>query len=545
MFVIRERENTPYTPYIYQESSKMALKINGAPGTGKTHRTREIFRSAHENHIPISSIMYTTYRREVVDTEREKIADQFDINIKALRRVNTIHGICLSLLYQNGIISKTPDHSPLMEWSDYLQFNKDCGYNVNPNKTQTEDALVSQNDPYLNFNNLLKSTRTSINDAYSIQFDSRLPFESLITFVKDFDEWKASHGKIGFEDMVDLVLKEHLSPDCSIQIYDEAQDMTTQLHTVAQMWAKDADEVVLAGDPLQTLYTYSGANPSYLLDWDGETEVLPVSRRLPANVWSLASELIADRTPYTAPEITPRPFNGVITSIDYHLLSDWLTVNPKNPASKVFHLVRTNYQGFEVAQALATAGVLFTGLSNLSWKQPEINLYNGIKAIQTGRDLTIKEFCAVLDAYPEEYIISSFGKQSLKDKLANGEATTNLKNFNPALISSIKVAPMELTTLTGLTKLKIDGMLNRNLPSVSLQEAEKTQILTIHGAKGMEADTVFLHTAIPKTVKKLLLTQKGIENESYVWFVGITRTRKNLIFVTYNGKNYPIPGVCA
>jgi superfamily I DNA/RNA helicase len=523
----------------------MALKINGAPGTGKTHRTREIFKEAIESHVPISSIMYTTYRREVIDAEKEKISGQFDINIKSLRRINTIHGICLSLLYQNGLISKSKDHNPLMEWSDYTQFNKDCGYTINPNKVQSEDAVITQNDPYLNFNNLLKSTRTPINEAYSIQFDSKVPFDSLITFVEDFDEWKAAHDKIGFEDMVDIVLKERLSPDCSVQIYDEAQDMTTQLHDVAKMWAKEADEVVLAGDPLQTLYTYSGANPAYFMDWEGETEVLPVSRRLPANVWSLATELIADRTSYKAPEITPRPFNGAIISVDYQRLSDWLKGAPKNPASKVFHLVRTNYQGFEAAKALAEAGILFTGLSNLAWNQAEINLYNGIKAIQTGRTLTTQEFCTVLDAYPEEYIVSSFGKQALKEKLENGEATTTIKNFNPALISSIRIAPMELTTLTGLAKLKIEGMLNRNLPYLDMKEAEKTQILTIHGAKGMEADTVFLHTAIPKTIKKALLTQKGIENESYVWFVGITRTRKNLIFVTYNGKNYPIPGVCA
>lgn len=523
----------------------MIIKINGAPGTGKTHRTREIFKEAYDNHVPISSIMYTTYRREVADAEKEKISGQFDISLKSLRRINTIHGICLSLLYQDGLISKSNGHNPLMGWSDYRQFNKDCGYTVNPNKVQSEDALISQNDPYLNFYNLLKSTRTPINKASSIQFDGKIPFDSLVTFVKDFDDWKAAHNKIGFEDMVDIVLKEHLSPDCSVQIYDEAQDMTTQLFEVARMWAKNADEVVLAGDPLQTIYTYSGANPAHFLDWEGETEVLPVSRRLPANVWDLASVLIADRTPYTTPQITPKPENGIMAVIDNHILPEWLKVNPKNPNSKVFHLVRTNYQGYEVAKALAEAGVLFTGLDNLAWNQKEIDTYNGIKAIQTGRKLTKQEFIAILDAYPEEYIISTFGKQALKDKLAKDSTNTSLNHFNPTLINSIKTAPMELSTLKGLTRAKIEGMLYRGLPQISMEEAEKTQVLTIHGAKGMEADTVFLHTAIPNLVKKSLYDTKGIENEAYIWYVGITRTRKNLFFVTYIGKNYPIPGVCA
>ena len=237
--------------------------------------------------------------------------------------------------------------------------------------------------------------------------------------------------------------------------------------------------------------------------------------------------------------------NGLLTALDNQQLLGCLLEAPKNPSSTVFHLVRTNYQGLEVAKILAAAGIMFTGIKNYAWQPSETCLYNGIRAVQTGKPLTPQEFNAVIDAYPEEYIVSAFGRQALKEKIASGEATTTLRNFNPALIASIKIDPLELMVTKGLTKLKIEGALNRSLPSLNMEEAEKTQILTIHGAKGMEADTVFLHTAIPNTVKKSLFTQKGVENEAYVWYVGITRTRKNLIFVTYNGKNYPIPGVCA
>lgn len=285
----------------------MVLKINGAPGTGKTHRTEEIFKAALEDHISVQSIMYATYRREAVDTEKERISSQFNLNAKSLRRVNTIHGLSLSLLFQDGIVSKEANQSPIMRFADYMQFNHDCGYSVNPNKVQTDDMFTGHNDPYLTFQHVLKSTRTPINEAYTLQTDGRIPFDALITFVKDFEEWKANNNKIGFDDMIELVLKEHLIPDCSVQIYDEAQDMSRQQYDVAQMWSKEADSVVLAGDPLQTLYTYAGADPAYFVDWEGETEVLPISRRLPANVWNLAVELIADRTPYSAPQITPRP----------------------------------------------------------------------------------------------------------------------------------------------------------------------------------------------------------------------------------------------
>ena len=93
--------------------------------------------------------------------------------------------------------------------------------------------------------------------------------------------------------------------------------------------------------------------------------------------------------------------------------------------------------------------------------------------------------------------------------------------------------------------MKIEGALERNYPEMKKEDIDKTLLLTIHGSKGMEADSVFLHTAINPTIKKAMYTQKGVENEAYTWYVGITRTKKNLFFVTYTGNNYPLPGVCA
>lgn len=529
------------------------LKINGAPGTGKTTRTRSLFKDCVDDGTPIKNIMYTTYRREVVEKEREKLSDLLGLPNKDLRRVNTIHGICLSLLYSNGLISKQEGSNPVMGISDYHNFNKEYGYSVNPSKVTLTDTYVGKNDPYLSFMSLMKSTRTSLTDAYKIPNDSgKVAFDSLVTFVKDLEEWKEKNNKIGYEDMIDIVLKEKLCPDCSIQFYDEAQDMTTQLHDVAQMWAKEADRVILAGDPLQTLYPFWGADPEYFIKWEGEDEVLPESRRLPDNVWALASELISDRTPYVTPRIATKKMNGYISAFDNNQLTNWLQTNPKNPNSLVFHLVRTNYQGYEVAKTLASIGIPFTGIPDYAWKQSEIDLYNGIRAIcrsltqtpiKSYAPITAAEFCAVVDAYPEEY--TPMGKQSFKDKINSGELKTTVQNISPILIKIIQKTPLDIAEISGLTKLKLEGALNRNLPKMDIREAEKTQIHTIHGAKGMEADTIFLHTAIPNAVKKSMFDKKGIENEAYVWYVAITRTRKNLIFVTYNGKNYPIPGYCS
>jgi superfamily I DNA/RNA helicase len=114
---------------------------------------------------------------------------------------------------------------------------------------------------------------------------------------------------------------------------------------------------------------------------------------------------------------------------------------------------------------------------------------------------------------------------------------TNYKNIKPSLAC--------VFVQNGNSWKKIDEAIDKRVLKITQDDLNKTKLLTIHGSKGLEADTVFLHTAIPGAVKKAMLTPKGTENEAYVWYVGITRAIKNLIFVTYTGQNFPIPGVCA
>src|SRR5208283_614595 len=94
-----------------------------------------------------------------------------------------------------------------------------------------------------------------------------------------------------------------------------------------------------------------------------------------------------------------------------------------------------------------------------------------------------------------------------------------------------------------LFKAKINGIKNR-INLILLEEVKNRNILTIHGAKGLEAEAVFLHTAItPRIQKKLLIPDKESQAEARVWYVGVTRPKNVLYLVTDAGKNYTLPGV--
>ena len=530
-------------------------KIYGAPGTGKTTRLISEFSLAVKNGTQANRIMYNTYRKEATKDAKTRISLELGVPIKDLKYVKTTHGICLSLLYQNGLIEnfgETPDGkpiTPIIQSGDFAKFNAEYGYDIKPTKVVTDNSIFGSTDPYLSWYGILRSMRISPSSikAQSLIPDTKATTMQLRQFITDFENWKGENYKLDFSDIVDMVLRNNLCPDCPIQIYDEAQDMTTQLHEVAKVWASEADEVFLAGDPLQTLYPFWGADPTYFMEWPGELLVLPESRRLPQNIWKIAGEIIKYRTPYTIPKIKTKDETGRVINIESSQLENWLGKNKKSPTSTVYHLVRTTYTAMPLANILAKIGIPFGGLREYSWKKSEIDLYNAIISIRGNKKLEKDEFCALIDVFSTEYGLSSsrYTKRELIHLVSKGDVKPAIDHLSYEVIEDVKSKyPLSSSNLKGLSRAKLDGAIAVGLPRLTREDVDKTQILTIHGAKGMEADTIFLHTQMTPAVTKSFNDKKSLENEAYVWYVAVTRTKKNLFCVTYGNKTYPIPGVC-
>ena len=192
--------------------------IIGAPGTGKTYKCSQILREYLKNGTSENEILYTTFRREATTDALIKISADTGIKISKLRRVvNTTHGICLSLLYNNGLIKKNPGENNVFdERTDILKFNKDYGHNIKPGGA-TQDAISSgTSDPFLQTYSLMRSTMTPLNDVYKLGIPIQYTVNDFKRICRDLDQWKSDHNKIEFADMIDIVIKEGLIPDSKI-----------------------------------------------------------------------------------------------------------------------------------------------------------------------------------------------------------------------------------------------------------------------------------------------------------------------------------------
>jgi superfamily I DNA/RNA helicase len=74
------------------------------------------------------------------------------------------------------------------------------------------------------------------------------------------------------------------------------------------------------------------------------------------------------------------------------------------------------------------------------------------------------------------------------------------------------------------------------------KDYKAVEISTIHQAKGSEADTVIVALDVVKRTYKESRLPDKIEEERRVWYVAMTRTKKNLIFLQPTYKYfYPSP----
>jgi superfamily I DNA/RNA helicase len=91
-----------------------------------------------------------------------------------------------------------------------------------------------------------------------------------------------------------------------------------------------------------------------------------------------------------------------------------------------------------------------------------------------------------------------------------------------------------------LKKKKIGVLLEKN--KILAPKQITTFIKTIHGSKGLEAETVFLHIGITKKINDSIYDFERLKDEARVWYVGLSRAAKTMYLVADKGKKF---NVCA
>ena len=206
---------------------------------------------------------------------------------------------------------------------------------------------------------------------------------SVVRLLTTYETVKRERHVIDFEDVllytVGLIAEHRQVADAVRSQYqhlvvDEYQDVSPLQQALLDQWLGDSEQVCVVGDPNQTIYTFAGASPEFLLgfrrrhptarevrlvrDYRSTPQVVALANRVvtgsPAGRQA-ALELVAQRPPGPEPDLRELPDEPAEARHVAARIGELLAAG--TPASEAAVLFRTNGQSETYEQALADAGI--------------------------------------------------------------------------------------------------------------------------------------------------------------------------------------------
>jgi len=202
--------------------------------------------------------------------------------------------------------------------------------------------------------------------------------------LRGYEEVKTDRGVIDFEDVLLLtvgVLEEREDVARAVRsqyrhlVVDEYQDVSGLQQRLLELWLGERDDVCVVGDASQTIYSFAGADPKHLLEFDRRhpgTRTVRLVRdyRSTPQVVGLANGLL-DRAPRAATRarvelVAQRPagpppefWENADDDAEAARVAAWVEARlaEGHPAREIAVLFRTNSQSGPLEQALAARGV--------------------------------------------------------------------------------------------------------------------------------------------------------------------------------------------
>ena len=268
-------------------------------GTGKTRRLIDEVSKELETRRP-EELAFVTFTRKGAEEGLHRVCSKLVLTPEDLPYFRTLHSLTFHAL---GLKA-----TQMFGRLDQRKFNKEYGYEVNRCEVDTGKVSPTRDTQYLNFYDLERSG--ALTSKQLAEADIEIGYYRQL--VRKYEEYKANEHLVDFFDCLIKYVQEGDSLPCKVVFIDEAQDISALQWKVIDKAFSRAEKIVICGDDKQSIYTYSGARPDFLIDLSKQypVEHLSVSYRIPYSVYKLSvaiTNFIGDKTEQKA---EPRMENG-------------------------------------------------------------------------------------------------------------------------------------------------------------------------------------------------------------------------------------------
>ena len=473
----------------------MRYKVVGPPGTGKTRRLLNNVQRYSDIGVPLNKIGYFAFTRKAAGEARDRFLKvKTELTKKDIRYFQTLHSLAFNTL---GLKEEN-----VMQELNYKVIGETCGIQIKYASYETNNwnGIFSSDSEYLSMINLARVREISVMDQLDRnEHLSRIERDKLDAIEQEINSYKKVFGLIDFTDMIQKFLDKGVSPKFDVIFVDEAQDLSLIQWSMIKKIEKDTNcDVWVAGDDDQAIFGWAGADVDSFINWEAQEIPLKQSERVPTIIQKKALDVI-DRIQENRIDIEyfPKAESGEIferyklSDIDMSK-GDWLILTrTKSLLKPVITFLKKKGFFFNTAQGNSIGKSLYEDIQNWSKLQKKIEL-------------------------PEIQV------QRIRERI-EGSMNLSLKWYDV----------FNKLTDSQITYMKL-LLLNGENPT----EDARIKVSTIHGAKGGEATNVVLFlNETANTIKGAKKSAAKQDEEYRVWYVGITRTMKNLYLIKSQNKS--------
>ena len=366
-----------------------------------------------------------------------------------------------------------------------------------------------------------------------------IPNDLMATVFREYERRKEASGLIDFEDLLELAVRMYEEDEWALAALrerytaftvDEYQDVNLLQQSLLELWLGGRDDLCAVGDDYQSIYGFTGASPEWLLglatrfpqatvvrleeNYRSTPQVLGLANRLVPKLGGAEKSLRATRA--DGPEPALRGFDSPEEEGAFVLERVRALRAEGVPYEEMAVLMRLNARSVDFEELFADAKIPFQGAALLS-RDAARQLLKGLRGAGFG-------------SLAEE-VRRVARQQGLVEPVPEGLGEREL------------VRQADLARLCVLAEEFDDG--SRTIEQwVEWLRARfdhgaqgGVHLLTLHRAKGLEFDAVFLPRVEEKELpcKQAMRVPGQLAEERRLLYVGITRAKRHLA-LTWAGK---------
>ncbi|WP_373234206.1 ATP-dependent DNA helicase UvrD2 [Mycobacterium marinum] len=323
-------------------------------------------------------------------------------------------------------------------------------------------------------------------------------------------------------------------------VVDEYQDVTPLQQRVLLAWLGDRDDLTVVGDANQTIYSFTGASPRFLLDFsrrfpDATLVRLERDYRSTPQVVSLANRVIAaarGRVAGSRLQLTGQRAPGPAPSFDEYpdevaeatavAASIARLIQSGTPASEIAILYRVNAQSEVYEEALTEAGIAYQVRGGEGFFNRQ-EVKQAMVALQRAAERDVE--AALPDVV--RTVLEPLGLT------AEEPAGTRARERWEALSALAQLVDDEVAQRPHLQLAGLLAELRARADARHPPVVQGVTLASLHAAKGLEWDAVFLVGLADGTLPISHALAHGpeseqVEEERRLLYVGVTRARVHL-----------------